>query len=477
MVSIWYVGICMAGILLFTAPSMLLAQDKTGRCISMDDQWRFHRGGAQDAEHTGYNDLAWRLVDLPHDWSIEDLPGTHSPFDSNAVSQVSGGFTVGGTGWYRKHFKIPSWQKGKHLIIQMDGVYMNTEVWLNGKSVSKYPYGYTSFWFDITDRLKYDGDNVLVVKVRNEGENSRWYSGSGVYRHVWLKVWEPLHITQWGLSATTLSIDNHSARLNIQTKVMNETAVSHPVRLKTHILNSKGKEIAVTESVETIIPGVTYSFNQNVILSHPELWSVDVPVLNTIVSEIFTDGKLTDSDRTTIGIRTISFDATKGFCLNGKTLKLKGGCIHHDNGPLGAKAYDRAEERKIQLLKAAGYNAVRCAHNPPSPVLLDACDRLGMLVIDEAFDCWEGGKNQLDYHIWFKDWWQRDLESLVLRDYNHPSVIMWSIGNEIPNREKPEVVAVAKRLSGYVRQLDSTRPVTCGVNGVEENKDPGCCRV
>lgn len=467
-----YLTTCLTGILFLLTLSAVQAQKNNDRRTLMDEHWLFQRGGAQGAEQTDYNDSSWRQVDLPHDWSIEDLPGTHSPFTINAISQVSGGFTVGGTGWYRKHFTIDSAKKGKRFIIQFDGVYMNSEVWLNGKSISKHPYGYTSFWADITERIKYNQDNIIAVKVRNEGENSRWYSGSGIYRHVWLKIWEPIHVAQWGTFVTTKTITKSSAIINVITKVTNESTLAQPVHLMTQIHDAKGKVVTVAESNETIKAGATFSFQQDIPITNPALWSVEAPALYSVVSTILTNGKIIDSEQTSIGIRTLDFDAINGFRLNGKTLKLKGGCIHQDNGPLGAKAFDRADERKIELLKAAGYNAVRCAHNPPSTALLDACDRLGMLVIDESFDCWEGGKNPMDYHLWFKEWWQRDLESMVLRDRNHPSIIMWSIGNEIPNREKPEVIAVAQKLSNYIRQLDSTRPVTCGVNGVEPNKDP-----
>ncbi|KAI9447032.1 glycoside hydrolase family 2 sugar binding protein [Russula earlei] len=449
-----------------------LAQEyRKGRML-FDDHWRFHRGAAQDAEHSGFNDSSWRVLNLPHDWSIEDLPGTHSPFDLNAISQVSGGFTVGGTGWYRKHFTVDSTQKGKRFVLAFDGVYMNAEVWLNGKSVSKHPYGYTSFQADITDRLKYGQDNIISVKVRNEGENSRWYSGSGIYRHVWLTITEPVHLAQWGVAVSTTSLDTAAARLQVMTKVTNESTQAQQIHLSTHIIDKQGKEQVSMESIKEIAPGASFLFNQDLQVNHPVAWNLATAYLYRVVSEVYIGTQLVDRQETTTGIRLISFDAVNGFRLNGETVKLKGGCVHHDNGPLGAVAYDRAEERKVELLKAAGYNAVRCAHNPPSPAFLDACDRLGMLVIDEAFDCWEGGKNQLDYHIWFKEWWQKDLESMVLRDRNHPSVIMWSTGNEIPNRDKPEVVAVAKKLSDYIRSLDTTRAITCGVNGIEENKDP-----
>jgi len=447
------------------------AQDSS-RAQLFDAGWRFHRGGAQGADEPDFDDAEWRAIDLPHDWSIEDLPGTQSPFSPDAISQVSGGFTTGGTGWYRKTFTIPAAQKGKRVHIQFDGIYMNAEIWLNGKKLGKHPYGYTSFWYDVTDRVKWNEKNVLAVKVRNEGENSRWYAGSGIYRHVWLQVMDPVHVAQWGTYITTPQVSAATAGVHVSTKVLNEDSSTASIKLVTRILNAKGKEVAATNSTQSLNSKDTVTYNQDVTVAHPELWSVTTPVLYTAVTSVYRDGQLVDQLQTPFGIRSITVDAINGFRLNGQPLKLKGGCVHHDNGPLGAKAYDRAEERKVEILKANGYNAIRCAHNPPSPAFLDACDRLGMLVIDEAFDAWEQGKNPDDYHLYFNDWWKKDVESMVYRDRNHPSIIMWSTGNEIPNREKPEVVSVAKMLSDHIRALDATRFITCGVNGVTPDKDP-----
>ncbi|HSU51785.1 MAG TPA: glycoside hydrolase family 2 TIM barrel-domain containing protein, partial [Segetibacter sp.] len=436
-----------------------------------DDNWLFYRGAAQGAEDSAFADAKWKKINLPHDWSIEDIPGTNSPFSIDAVSQVNGGFTAGGVGWYRKSFTVPASQKDKKLFIQFDGVYMNAEVYLNGKRLGKHPYGYTSFWYNVTERIRFGTNNVLAVKVSNVGENSRWYSGSGIYRHVWLTTVAPIHVTPWGVSVTSEKVSAASAIVKAKTTIGNEEKQAAEITLVTRVFSTKGLEVAKAESKQVIQPKESYTFDQEGLVKSPGLWSVEEPTLYTAVAEVYGNGLLINKTETKFGIRSIAFSAINGFQLNGKSLKLKGGCVHHDNGPLGAKAYDRAEERKVEILKANGYNAIRCAHNPPSPAFLDACDRLGMLVIDEAFDMWEDGKNPFDYHLYFKDWWQRDLQSMVLRDRNHPSIIMWSIGNEIPNRDKPEVAAVAKTLADYVRSIDSTRPVTCGVNGIEENKD------
>lgn len=457
-------------IIAFTV-SVLLA-DCYSQTSLFDDGWRFHRGGMQRAEAPEFDDTDWRLIDLPHDWSIEDLPGTQSPFDHNAISQVSGGYTVGGTGWYRKSFTVPEEQKNKKINIQFDGAYMNTDVWVNGEHVGNHPYGYTSFWFDITDRIKYGEKNMIAVQVKNEGQNSRWYSGSGIYRHVWLKVMEPVHVAQWGIDITTPEVSVSSAKINVRTIVLNETSETEAVKLVTVILNSGGTELARSETTNSIITGGRIDFIQDMTVLSPRLWSTDIPVLHKAVSEVYCNNALVDRVETKFGIRSIKFSAAEGFLLNGLPVKLKGGCVHHDNGPLGSRTYDRAEERRVELLKASGFNAIRCAHNPPSPAFLDACDRLGMLVIDEAFDMWRIGNNPYDYHLYFDAFWQTDIGNFVKRDINHPSVIMWSIGNEIREMESPEVIAAGKMLAERVRSLDPTRPVTAAVNQLRPEKDP-----
>jgi beta-galactosidase len=440
--------------------------------ILFDNDWHFHKGGAQSAEFTTFDDSNWRVVDLPHDWSIEDLPGTNSPFDPNAISQVSGGFTVGGTGWYRKTFTIAEKEKNNVIRIQFDGVYMNAEFWLNGEMLGAHPYGYTSFIFDLTGKIKFGTPNVLAVKVMNEGQNSRWYSGSGIYRHVWLSVLDRVHVAQWGTSITFPEVNPDSANVNIRTTVENSNDKETVVDLVTRIIDSKGFEVKSEKASKTVKADELLEFNQDFQVTNPQLWSIESPTLYSAVNEVYINNSLVDQKETKFGIRSISFDTQKGFQLNGKTVKLKGGCVHHDNGPLGSKAYDRAEERRVELLKASGYNAIRCAHNPPSPAFLDACDRLGMLVIDEAFDMWKIENNPYDYHLYFDEWWQKDIENMVMRDRNHPSVIIWSIGNEIKNMETPEVIAVAKMLGDHIRKIEPTRPVTAAVNSLRPEKDP-----
>ncbi len=440
--------------------------------ILFDAGWKFHRGGAQRAEQPEFDDAAWRTIDLPHDWSLEDIPGTSSPFDREAIGQVSAGFTAGGTGWYRKTFDVPETQKTRRTVVQFDGVYMNAEVWINGVSLGSHPYGYTSFWYDVTDKLKYGSRNVLAVKVRNEGENSRWYSGSGIYRHVWLRILDPVHVAQWGTAITTADVSAASAKVRVQTRVDNGTGSAVTVAVTTRIVAPGGAEVGRTSSEQSIGANGTTSVEQEVLVRNPALWSTESPSLYRAVSEVRSSGQLRDDVETPFGIRSISFDVTRGFELNGKPMKLKGGCIHHDNGPLGARSYDRAEERRVELLKAAGFNAIRSAHNPPAPALLAAADRLGMLVIDEAFDMWRDAKNPHDYSLFFDEWWQKDVESMILRDRNHPSVIAWSIGNEVPGMDTPRVVETARTLAAFVTKTDPTRPVLAAVNNLNPKKDP-----
>jgi beta-galactosidase len=450
----------------------ITAQTTFKRENLFDFNWRFHLGGAQGAENPAFDDSQWRKIDLPHDWSIEDLPGTNSPFSINAISQVSGGFTTGGTGWYRKSFTVPDDLKDKRFKILFEGVYMNAEVWLNGRYLGNHPYGYSSFWFDITDSLKFDGDNVLCVKLKNEGENSRWYSGSGIYRHVWLQVVSSVHTATWGTFITIQQESEKEALVNIKTTIINESKETRKIKLVTKIFDTSSQQISQVETIQTVEPENNGVLDQEVKLNNPALWSTDAPELYRAVSEIYENETLIDQTNTSFGIRSISYNAETGFSLNSKPIKLKGGCVHHDNGPLGSKAFDRAEERRVELLKASGFNAIRCSHNPPSPAFLDACDRLGMLVIDEAFDMWNEQKNPNDYHLWFHNWWKKDIENMVLRDRNHPSVVMWSIGNEIPNRQKPEVVQTAKMLADFIRNIDPTRPITSAVNDLNPDKDP-----
>lgn len=437
-----------------------------GRSIPFDNDWLFTKGNLSNAEQLTFNDAKWRKLDLPHDWSIEDLPSQTpdsiiGPFSRKSAGGIFTGFTIGGTGWYRKKFVTEKRLQNKIVAICFDGVYMNSDVWLNGHHLGNHPYGYSPFFYDLTPYLNPAGqENVLAVRVRNEGMNSRWYSGSGIYRHVWLRVTEPLQVAPWGIYIATSEVSGNKATVTIQSTVNNNQASPRHISLVTTIHSPHGKVVA--RSQQTVVLGANASKTgaQSISVAGPLLWSVETPRLYKAVTEIREAGKVIDRVETPFGIRAIHVDATHGLTINGKKVLLKGGCLHHDNGPLGAAAIDRAEERKVELLKKNGFNAVRLSHNPPSTQLLDVCDRLGMLVIDEAFDAWSKPKMPQDYSRSFKEWWERDLETMLLRDRNHPSVIIWSIGNEIPERVDGAGLQITKQLVAKVRALDPTRPIT-----------------
>jgi beta-galactosidase len=428
--------------------------------------WRFNLGDTPAASSSDFNDSTWRNLDLPHDWSIQGIKDPSNPAGND------GGYFPTGTGWYRKTFTVPTSWENKSVSIYFEGVYMNSEVFINGESLGVYPYGYSSFSYDLTPYLKLDAENVIAVRVDNSMQkNSRWYSGSGIYRHVWMIVTDPMHVAHWGVGITTPDVSPEMATVLIKTKVKNETNLPQKITLKTQLLGANAKNAGQDELNIELLPNSENEVEQNIEVSMPLLWSPDTPNLYQAQIQIVKDKKVIDDFQTTFGIRSIEFSIENGFQLNGETVILNGGCVHHDNGCLGAAAFDRAEERRVELLKAAGFNAVRTAHNPPSKAFLDACDRLGMLVINEAFDGWRVRKTQHDYAIFFDDWWQRDIEAMVLRDRNHPSIIMWSTGNEIIERKEPEAVETGRMLADHVRKLDPTRPVTSGMTTWDDDWD------
>ncbi|WP_319501354.1 glycoside hydrolase family 2 TIM barrel-domain containing protein [uncultured Draconibacterium sp.] len=437
--------------------------------LIFDENWKFHRGDVEGAELVNFSDQGWRIVDLPHDWSIEPLPGQDSenvigPFSKESIGKTATGYTIGGTGWYRKTFTLDSSNKYSKMLINFDGVYMNADVWINGEFLGNHPYGYTAFQFDITKFLNPAGEeNVLAVKVKNEGENSRWYSGSGICRHVSLIRKQAIHLKHNGVFITTESVSDKGSRVKIASDIELADATPDEVSLSVKVTDPLGNIAADTEVDLNVLPQSKDGYYFSLSLPSKYLWSIEQPNLHTAEITVLRNGKAVDRLTETFGIRTINFDAQTGFTLNGKTVLIKGGNMHHDNGFLGAATIDRAEERRVELMKANGFNAIRTAHNPPSKPFLDACDRLGMLVMDEAFDQWVRPKNPQDYNLYFKDWWQKDLTSMILRDRNHPSVIFWSIGNEINERADSLGYAIRKQLVSFVHELDSTRPVTEGI--------------
>jgi beta-galactosidase len=433
----------------------LKAQDIIQRKQLFDNNWKFFLGDLPSAGTKDFDDTNWRNLDLPHDWSIEGKPDPKNP------SGGAGGYFPAGIGWYRKNFEVPASWKGKSVSISFEGVYMNSEVFINGKSLGVHPYGYTAFSYDLSPYLDFGRGNVLAVKVDNSKQiNCRWYSGSGIYRHVWMIVTNSIHVAGWGVNITTPQVSAEKATVEIKTLVKNETDLPQKIILKTQILNANAVNSGNNQTDVELPAKSEKEIDQNITVLKPLLWAPETPNLYHVQIHILKDKSIIDEIKTTCGIRSIKFTAENGFQLNGKTVKINGGCVHHDNGCLGAAAFDRAEVRRVELLKSAGFNAIRTSHNPPSEAFLDACDRLGIMVIDEAFDGWKESKTPFDYSLYINEWWQRDLEAMVLRDRNHPSIIIWSIGNEIIERKKPEAIETAKLFANCIHKIDPTRPVT-----------------
>lgn len=429
----------------------------------MDGGWRFHRGEAAGAEATALDDAGWTAVTLPHDWSIA------GPVDAAAPAAGHGGYFPTGAGWYRLKLAAPETWAGRRVEIEFEGAAMGAEVWLNGNALGRWAYGYTPFRFDLTPHLKLGADNVLAVRVDNSAQpNSRWYSGSGLYRPVWLRVTDPVHVPAGGVWVTTEELTENQARLRAHIEVVNGSAAALELTVEAEVRDARGNILAKARGLASPQASGGWNGALDLVIAKPNPWSPESPVLHRLVTRVLDAGRVLDETVTTFGIRTVKVSAERGFELNGRTIKLYGGNIHHDTGPLGAAAFARAEERKVELMKAAGYNAARTAHNPPSAAFLNACDRLGLLVVNEIFDGWEKAKNKKDYSLLFKEWWQRDVDAWVRRDRHHASVVMWSTGNEMFERGSASGRRIARELAERIRMLDTTRPVTAGVNGLGE---------
>ena len=452
---------------------MLAAEAREVR--NFDNDWLFILADSAQMRETGYNDSHWRALDLPHDWAIE------GDFLASNPSGAGGGALPGGIGWYRKHFQVDGATLGKNLtIIEFDGVYMSSTVYVNGHDVGTRPYGYSSFQYDITPYLV-AGENVIAVKVDNSDQpNSRWYSGCGIYRHVRLTTVHPTHVAQWGTYVVaTPSANGRKATFTVNVELENATKST---RVRNILLDASGRQLATSSS-------------STLQISNPRLWTLENPYIYTIRTEVYNGKQMVDTYETKTGVRTFRFDPEKGFSLNGKSMKINGVCEHHDLGCLGAAFYDDAMRRKLVKLKAMGVNAIRCSHNPPAPQLLEMCDTMGLLVMDEAFDMWRRKKTQNDYARFFDLWHEKDLTDLVRRDRNHPSIIMWSIGNEVLEQwssaeadtltlEQANLILNAghdastlakegelsvnslltRHLAELVKKYDNTRPVTAGCN-------------
>lgn len=450
-------------VMLAAAPTPSAAQRQR---LSMDPGWRFTLGDPAGAEQVKFDDHEWRALDLPHDWSIEGTPKEDAP----------GGGRVGyfpmGTGWYRKSFRLPGGTRDKAVWLEFDGIYMNSDVWINGVHLGRRPYGYISFAYDVTRHLV-KGINVVAVRVDNSRQpNSRWYTGSGIYRHVWLSVVDRLHVAHWGTYVTTPRADSTGAEVMARITVENGLDSPRKGMLRSVVVDSGGREVARADTPFSVTAGEKVVVEQHVEVGSPRLWSVETPALYTLRSEIRDGGRVADATTTTFGIRSIAYDKDRGFLLNGRHVKMRGVNLHHDAGALGAAVPEVVWLRRLTLLKEMGANAIRTSHNPPAPEFLDLCDRLGFLVMAEAFDEWTLGKVPEGYHNYFAEWSERDVTDFVHRDRNHPSIVLWSAGNEIGEQTTPDGAGVLRKLVEIFHREDPTRPVTTGNDNIAADGHP-----
>ncbi|NIJ45907.1 beta-galactosidase [Wenyingzhuangia heitensis] len=440
---------------------LLGIQNSRAQDINFNDSWSFFNDKAPGAEKPNFDDSKWRELNLPHDWAIE------GPFDIKYNARA-GGLPFHGTGWYRKNFKLSSDKKGKVVRVEFEGAMYDAHVWVNGQFVGNRPYGYIGFEFDISKYLKFGNENnVIAVRLEPKDLSSRWYPGAGLYRSVWLKIDEPVYVGQWGTYIATPTVSDKLGVVQNETTVENKSNQKAKVVVKHDYVSPAGITVASIDD-EIEVPANSSAVSATYTnIKNPKIWDIDSPNLYEVVTTIVQNGKIVDSYSSKIGLRSISFD-TDGFYLNGKKVRFNGVCLHHDNGALGSAVYKRADERKLQIMKNMGVNAIRTSHNPPSREFLEVCDELGLLVLDEAFDTWKVEKVPNGYNVFFEEWAERDLKDMIKRDRNHPSIIMWSTGNEIHEQhDKKNGWKVAKMLHEYCVEMDPTRPSTFGMNNFE----------
>ena len=437
--------------------------------ISFNKDWKFFLGDEPEAKSPAFIDTKWRKLTLPHDWSIE------GKFDEKNPAKPEGGGLPTGIGWYRKEFTAPINFKDRLISIEFDGVYKNSEVWVNGNYLGKRPYGYSSFAYEISKFLK-AGKNIIAVKVDNSAQpDSRWYSGSGIYRNVWLSSTAKVSAAKWGTSIkpTIFNIKDGKAQvmLIVENVIQNKTGTNQNIKVINQIFDFDGKLVTKNESSLSKIDTSANTFHADMEMAEATLWSIKNPKQYRLVTQVVQNNIVIDKNETLFGLRDIRFDASTGFYLNDKQTKILGVCLHHDLGALGAAVNVRAIERQLQIMKAMGVNAIRTAHNPPAPEFLDLCDKMGFLVMDEAFDMWVKKKTKNDYHLDFPQWHKSDLEDMILRDRNHPSIILWSIGNEIREQFDSTGVDITKELVSIVKNLDKTRPVISALTETDAKKN------
>ncbi len=425
---------------------------------SFDNNWRFLKSDAQGAERPDFNDGAWRTLDVPHDWSIE------GPFDEKNPTGRGGGFLPAGVGWYRKHFTLPAAAARRRVFVEFDGVMANSDVWINGHHLGKRPYGYVGFRYELTGQLNFGNKpNVLAVRADNsEQPASRWYTGAGIYRHVRLITTDPVHIDQWGTFVTTPQVTSAQATVRVASTVVNQSDAAQSITLQATLFDPTGKLVQTAETkAQTIAAHQTVGLQQEIVVNNPRRWDTGNPALYKAVVRVRAGRKTLDDETVAFGIREFKFEPATGFWLNGRNFKLKGVCLHHDASAFGAAVPLRAWARRLEILRAHGVNAIRTAHNPPAPEFLDLTDRMGFIVMDEMFDAWTVAKNPYDYHLYFRAWSNADTRDTVRRDRNHPSIVVYSAGNEIhdtPNGELAKQILTS--LVATFHEHDPTRPVT-----------------
>ena len=455
--------LAVTGLLPFAAPAR--------QTESFDANWNFLQADATGAETNTFDDSAWQKLNLPHDWSIA------GPFAETNLTGGAGAFLPSGVGWYRKHFSLPETESGKSVTIEFDGVMQNSDVWINGFHLGHRPNGYVSFSYELTGHLTFGGDNDIAVRADTSAQPaSRWYSGAGIYRHVRLEVAvSPLHIyiVENGVFVTTPHVSAEQATVHVQCTVTNGDNFQRAIFVQVSLLDPDGKNVGADgKFLESLAAGKSAQFEQEIVVKNPQLWNLDRPALyhaqvtvqggpNGQLGNMVIVSPPFDAETTTFGIRDAHFEADTGFWLNGKNLKIFGVCLHQEGGAFGAAVPLSIWETRLTTLKSLGVNAIRTAHNPPAPEFLDLCDRMGFLVMDESFDCWMRGKNVADYHLFFSKWSHTDERDAILRDRNHPSVIIYCVGNEIldtPNAEKAKQILTG--LVAVAHAADPTRPVT-----------------
>ena len=434
---------------------------------SLSQDWRFHAGAAEGAERSAFDDQAWHRVVVPHDFSIMDKADggglARSPFDRATASGQDSGYLPGGIGWYRRHLTLTADEASRIVRLNFEAVYMDADIWVNGEHLKKHRYGYTAFSVDLTGKVRV-GDNTIVVRVNHADPSSRWYAGSGLIRPVALEILDPVHVMPESVFVTTPVASEEQGVVSVSAAIANRSGKAQSAEWVVKVLSPNGEAVAEARRIHALPAGARIEQSQELVVANPRLWSPDSPNLYTLAQQIRIGGTVVDERRTRFGIRTICLDAANGLRINGKRVLLRGGNIHHDNYMIGAAGAPDADARKVALMKAAGYNALRSAHNPASQATLDAADELGMLVIDEAFDSWNRSKKPQDYSRFFAQHWSQDIDSLVVSGRNHPSVLFWSIGNEVPEDGTPEGIATGRKLAQRVRELDPTRPVTQAIN-------------